>query len=219
MIPSEYSDPDDSHDVPTTPRLIMARHGETAWSRTGHHTGKTDLPLTALGEEQARTLGRALDGQHFDLVISSPLQRARDTTRLAGYGDQMQIDPNLVEWDYGAYEGVTSAQIVADLGHDWNLWTDGVPPGDTPGETAVDVQKRALAVIARCDAVLDAGGDVLLVAHGHMLRAIAAAWLGLRPQDGAVFSLSTGTMSELAFEHAHHVIRLWNCPPEALPHR
>ncbi|WP_235480422.1 histidine phosphatase family protein [Leifsonia sp. Leaf264] len=205
-----------SHDVPTTPRLVMARHGETAWSRSGQHTGTTDLPLTDAGEEQARTLGRALDGQAFDLVISSPLRRARDTARLAGYGDQVEIDRDLVEWDYGAYEGVTSEQIVADLGHDWNLWLHGVPPGDTPGETAHDVQRRALAVIARCDAVLDAGGDVLLVAHGHMLRAIAAAWLGLRPQDGAVFSLSTGTVSVLAFEHDHHVIRLWNCPPDAL---
>lgn len=205
-----------SHDVPTTPRLVMARHGETAWSRSGQHTGTTDLPMTAAGEEQARTLGRALDGQAFELVISSPLRRARDTARLAGYGDQVEIDPDLVEWDYGAYEGVTSEQIVADLGHDWNLWLHGVPPGDTPGETAHDVQRRALAVIARCDAVLDAGGDVLLVAHGHMLRAIAAAWLGLRPQDGAVFSLSTGTVSVLAFEHDHHVIRLWNCPPDAL---
>ncbi|KQO95940.1 phosphoglycerate mutase [Leifsonia sp. Leaf264] len=194
----------------------MARHGETAWSRSGQHTGTTDLPLTDAGEEQARTLGRALDGQAFDLVISSPLRRARDTARLAGYGDQVEIDRDLVEWDYGAYEGVTSEQIVADLGHDWNLWLHGVPPGDTPGETAHDVQRRALAVIARCDAVLDAGGDVLLVAHGHMLRAIAAAWLGLRPQDGAVFSLSTGTVSVLAFEHDHHVIRLWNCPPDAL---
>ncbi|WP_235492715.1 MULTISPECIES: histidine phosphatase family protein [unclassified Leifsonia] len=219
MTAQPSPDPKASHDVPTTPRLIMARHGETAWSRSGQHTGTTDLPLTPAGEDQARELGRALGGQHFDLVISSPLQRARETARLAGYGAEMQTDPNLVEWDYGAYEGVTSAQIVADLGHDWNLWTDGVPAGDTPGETAEEVQKRALTVIARCDAVLDAGGDVLLVAHGHMLRAIAAAWLGLRPQDGAVFSLSTGTVSELAFEHAHHVIRLWNCPPEALARR
>lgn len=168
-----------AHDVGPAPRLVLARHGETAWSRTGQHTSVTDLPLTAAGEEQARALGRALDGHLFGLVLSSPRRRAAHTAELAGYGEGAVIDDNLAEWDYGAYEGLTSQQIAANLGRQWNLWDDGVPTGETPGETAVDVQRRAQAVISRSLPVLDSGADVLLVAHGHLLRGVAAAWLGL----------------------------------------
>jgi probable phosphoglycerate mutase len=215
MSDSDAVDPAQSHDVLTTPRLVLARHGETEWSRSGQHTGTTDLPLTTAGEDQARRLGQALRGHRFALVLSSPRQRARVTARLAGYADQLQIEDNLAEWDYGAYEGLTTAEIVASLGHGWNLWTDGVPAGATPGESADHVQRRARAIVERGDAVLNDGGDVLLVAHGHILRAIAAAWLGLRAEDGSVFSLSTGTISVLGLEHGRHVIRRWNCPPEA----
>lgn len=196
-----------------TSRLILLRHGETEWSRSGQHTGVTDLPLTEAGEEQARRVGTAFDGHRFALVLTSPRRRAMHTAELAGYGDRMIVDQNLAEWDYGAYEGRTTADIVASLGYPWNLWTDGVPPGDTPGESAAQVQGRARAVIGRAIPELEAGGDVLLVAHGHMLRAIVAAWLGMRAVDGMIFSLSTATVSELGFYHGRHVVVRWNCPP------
>lgn len=195
---------------------MLLRHGETEWSKSGQHTSVTDLPLTGAGEDQARAVGRAIGDHDFALVLSSPRQRATETAELVGYGDRMQVDPNLAEWDYGAYEGRTSDDIMKELGHRWNLWDDGVPPGDTPGETAEQVRDRAQAVIDRCQPVLDAGDDVLLVAHGHILRAIGARWLDLRARDGAVFSLATGTVSELGFEHRHHVVLRWNCPPADL---
>lgn len=204
--------PERSHDDLQTARIVLARHGETEWSRNGKHTGLTDLPLTEVGEEQARILGRSFDGEKFALVLSSPLQRALRTADLAGYGDQVEIDENLAEWDYGAYEGLTSPEIVEHLGHGWNLWDDGVPAGESPGEDAEQVQARARAVIERAMPVLSGGHDVLFVAHGHMLRAIAAAWIGLPAPSGAVFSLSTGTVSELGFEHHRPIILRWNCP-------
>ena len=201
------------HEAKSSPSIILLRHGETEWSRTGRHTGLTDLPLTERGEQQARDIG-AVSGRHrFGLVLSSPLSRALRTATLAGYGDQVEVDDDLHEWDYGAYEGLTTKQIVAERGGPWNLWDDGVPPGATPGENAVDVRRRADAVLARANATLDTDMDVLLVAHGHMLRAIAAAWLALPPQDGDIFALWTGTVSELGFEHSRPVIVRWNSPP------
>lgn len=200
-----------SHDDLQTARIVLARHGETEWSRLGKHTSVTDLPLTGAGEDQARALSRSLGGERFDLVLSSPRRRALRTAELAGYGGQVQVDGNLAEWDYGAYEGLTSPEIVETLGHGWNLWDDGVPAGDTPGEHAEQVQTRARAVIDRAMPVLTTGRDVLFVAHGHMLRAIAAAWIGLPAASGAVFSLSTGTVSELGFEHGRPIILRWNC--------
>ena len=211
------TDPKARHAPHRSSRIVLLRHGETEWSRSGQHTSVTDLPLTETGEAQARDAGDALRGHPFSLVLSSPRVRAADTARLAGYGDAMQIDENLAEWDYGAYEGRTSDDIMTELGHRWSLWDDGVPAGDTPGETAEQVQARSQAIVDRCEPVLADGGDVLLVAHGHILRAIGARWLDLRARDGAVFSLGTGTVSELGFEHRHHVVLRWNCPPGNIP--
>lgn len=190
----------------------MVRHGQTAWSLSGQHTSVTDLPLTLAGEDEARAVGRALHSREFGLVLSSPRQRALRSAQLAGYADVVQIEPNLVEWDYGAYEGVTTAQIVAQLGTRWDLWSDGVPPGDSPGETALEVQSRARAVIARVAPELDAGRNVLLIAHAHILRAVAIAWVDLPADAGTIFALSTSTISELGFEHERRAILKWNSP-------
>jgi probable phosphoglycerate mutase len=194
-------------------RLVLVRHGETDWSLSGQHTGVTDLPLTEHGEEEARDIAEVLHGHPFGLVLSSPRQRAIRTAELAGYGDRVEIDPNLAEWDYGAYEGMTTPDILRQRGGSWNLWLDGVPAGATPGEDAAAVRMRARDVIERALPTLWSGQDVVLFSHGHMLRAIGAAWLNLRPVDGAAFSLATATLSVLAFEHARAVVKRWNCPP------
>ncbi|MBC7517466.1 MAG: histidine phosphatase family protein [Microbacteriaceae bacterium] len=196
-----------------TSRIVLVRHGETEWSLTGRHTSVTDLPLTETGQQQARNVGVMLAGRVFGLVLSSPRERAKHTAELAGYGSRVILDPNLVEWDYGAYEGLTSPQIVEQLGMGWNLWRDGVPSGNTPGEHRDDIRRRTRAVIERALPVLNRGEDVLLVAHGHFLRGFAAAWLGLPAAEGAVFSLSTGSVSELGFEHERQVIFNWNGVP------
>lgn len=195
-----------------TPRIVLVRHGQTEWSLSGQHTSVTDLPLTSTGEEEARDVGRALQSREFGLVLSSPRQRAFRSAQLAGYADVVQVEPNLVEWDYGAYEGMTTAQIVEQLGTRWDLWTDGVPPGESPGETALEVQARARAVIARSLPELDAGRNVLLIAHAHILRAIAIAWVGLPADAGTIFALSTSTLSERGFEHERRAIHRWNAP-------
>ncbi|RFA14592.1 hypothetical protein B7R21_06005 [Subtercola boreus] len=197
--------------APTPGQILLVRHGETAWSLTGQHTGVTDIPLTANGEEQARAVGRALAGRRFSQVLTSPRLRARTTADLIGFGDQAVVEPHLAEWDYGAYEGLTSLEIKAERGH-WNLWTDGVPAGATPGENNAEVQSRALRVLGRVRADVLAGNDVLLVAHGHILRALAAAWVELPPTGGQVFALGTSTMSALGYEHDVPVILLWNAP-------
>ena len=195
-----------------TARIVMVRHGQTAWSLSGQHTSVTDLPLTAVGEDEARDVGRALKEREFGLVLSSPRQRALHSAKLAGFADVVQVEPNLVEWDYGAYEGLTTKEIVAQLGARWDLWSDGVPPGASPGEDAAEVQARARAVIARSMPELDAGRSVLLIAHAHILRAIAVAWVDLPAKDGTSFALSTSTVSELGFEHERHAIVKWNAP-------
>jgi probable phosphoglycerate mutase len=195
--------------------LVLIRHGETEWTLTGQHTSYTDLPLTANGEEQARTLAPLLAARHVSCVITSPLRRARDTAKLAGL-DHTRVDPDLHEWDYGGYEGVTSRDIHRTR-PDWDLWTDGVPPGPEghPGETPEQVGERADRVLARVDAAFTNGdgGDVVLVAHAHFLRVLTARRLGLPPADGALFQLATGTVSRLGIEHGRHVLTAWNRLP------
>ena len=185
--------------------VVLARHGETEWSASGRHTGTTDLPLTEEGKRQAAALGPRLHAWTFSLVLTSPLQRARETCRLAGYGGQAQVRPDLVEWDYGRYEGLTSAQIGAKQPN-WSLWRDGGPGG----EQAADVGRRADRVIAEVRGV---DGDVLIFAHGHILRVLAARWLDEPPEGGRHYMLQTGTLSVLSYEHADPVIRQWNVPP------
>ena len=185
--------------------IYLARHGETAWSRDGRHTGRTDLPLTARGEEQARALGGFLAGRPFALVLASPLVRARETCRLAGYAERARTTEDLREWDYGAYEGRTSADILTEV-PGWTLWKGGVPGGETAGEVAA----RARRVIAEAER---AGGDAVLFAHGHVLRVLAACWLGLPPEAGSLFALGTATCSVLAHEHGARVLSLWNRAP------
>lgn len=195
-------------------RLVLIRHGETPWSRVGRHTGVTDLTLTERGEQQARDQGSMLRGHHFEMVLCSPRARARRTSALAGYAHPT-LDDDLVEWDYGGYEGVTTPQIVASRdGKPWDLWHDGVIPGDTPGETADQVQARAQRVIDKCTDELQNGHDVLLVAHGHFLRMLAVTWANLPVAAGAVIRLDTGSVCELGYEHERQAILRWNCPPD-----
>jgi broad specificity phosphatase PhoE len=187
--------------------VVLARHGETEWSHSLRHTGKTDLPLTEEGRRQAQALGPRLHAWTFSLVLTSPLKRALETCRLAGYGEQAQLRPDLVEWDYGRYEGLTSQQIEA-LHPNWSLWRDGCPGG----EKAEDVGRRANRVVAEVRGV---DGDVLIFAHGHVLRVLAARWLGEPPEGGRHYALQTATVSVLGYEHADPVIRLWNQAPLA----
>jgi len=180
--------------------LWVIRHGETEWSASGKHTSSTDLALTAEGERKAAAVGRLLAGKTFALVLASPLRRALETCRLAGYSPE--VAPDLREWSYGAYEGLTTAEIqVQNPG--WTVWT-GTPPG---GESAEEVGARADRVIARATA---AEGDVALFGHGHMLRVLAARWLGLEPTGGRLLALSTGSVSVLGYEHQTRVILGWN---------
>ncbi len=180
--------------------LWLVRHGETEWSAAGRHTSATDLPLTPEGERKAAAVGRMLAGKPFALVLASPLRRALETCRLAGYN--AAIEPDLHEWNYGAYEGLTTAQIQIQNPH-WTIWT-GTPPG---GESAEEVAARADRVIARAVA---AGGDVALFGHGHMLRVLAARWLELDPTNGCLFALSTGSISILGYEREARVLQMWN---------
>lgn len=193
--------------------LVILRHGETEWSRTGRHTGRTDVPLTARGEEQARALGPQVARLDAVRVLTSPATRARRTAALSGLdGARTEIDPDLWEWDYGGYEGRTTAEIHAER-PGWYLWTDGVVPGDAdhPGETVDQVGGRADAVLGRIRPLL-ASGTVILVAHGHLLRVLTARWLGLGPAGGRLFKLGTGTVSTLGDEHGRPVIAAWNVP-------
>lgn len=192
-------------------RVLLVRHGETAWSRSGRHTGRTDVPLDPRGEAQAVAVGEAVRraGWHFDLVLTSPLRRAAGTCSLAGLAGAAQVRAELVEWDYGAYEGMTSAEIARGA-RGWSLWRDGAPEGETPEQVGARVD-RVLAEIAQ------AAGPVALFAHGHVLRVLAARWLGLAARDGSLFGLDAGHVSVLGYEHAEPVIWLWNaeapCPP------
>jgi broad specificity phosphatase PhoE len=188
----------------TLPVVYLARHGETAWSLSGQHTGLTDLPLTERGERNARSLGERLKGTHFALVLTSPLQRAKRTCELAGFGGQARDDGDLVEWDYGEYEGKRTADIRKER-PDWYLFRDGCPGG----ETLAALGARADRVISRLRA---AGGDVLLFSHGHFLRVLGARWVGLPVPDGRLLLLTTASLSILGYEHnlEEPVLRLWN---------
>lgn len=190
------------------PEVVLARHGETEWSVNGRHTGRTDIPLTDNGRAQAEALAPALAQHDFALVLSSPLSRALETCRLAGLGDRVEIDDDLLEWDYGDYEGVRTAEI-RETRPDWLLFRDGCPGG----ETAADVGARVDRVIARAKA---AGGDVALFAHGHVLRVLSARWCELAPNEAQRFALTTGTLSTLSWEHEWTVVSRWNAPVSAL---
>lgn len=194
------------------PLVYLARHGATAWSVAGQHTGRTDVPLTAAGEADARRLAARLAGGAFAQVLASPSQRARRTCELAGYGARAAVDPDLAEWDYGAYEGMTTAEILARR-PGWVLFRDGCPEGEAPA----DVAARADRLIARVRAV---AGNVLLFSSAHILRTIAARWLGLDAGGGRHFLLGTASVSVLGYEHdaTQPVIRSWNdaAPPLAM---
>jgi broad specificity phosphatase PhoE len=183
-------------------QLWLIRHGETEWSRSGQHTSRTDLPLTVEGEARARLLADGLREHPFELVLSSPLRRALDTCRLAGLGASAVIDEDLREWDYGDYEGLTTAAIRLER-PSWLLWQDGAPGGESPAQVGARVQR----VIERA---LAAKGDVAVFAHGHLLRVFAAVWLGLPPADGRLFVLGTGSISRLGFERESRVLLEWN---------
>ena len=186
------------------PELLLARHGETEWSLNGRHTGTTDLPLTENGRRRARNLAPRLAGRKFALVLTSPMQRAIETCKLAGLGDQAQIRDDLHEWDYGDYEGMTTAQIH-ERDPDWTLWRDGGPNG----EQAPDVGARADRLIAEAR---EADGDVISFGHGHMLRVLGARWVNLPPSDGGLLGLGTGTLCTLGYEHGLPILVHWNEP-------
>ena len=178
------------------------RHAETQWSLDMRHTGRTDVPLTDRGRAAARALRPLLAEADFALVLVSPLSRARETCQLAGLGDRAEIEPDLAEWDYGDYEGLSTA-VIRERRPGWNLWRDGCPGG----EDAAGVGARADRVIAR---VLGAGGRVALFAHGHVLRVLAARWIELAPSDGARLVLSTGSLSVLGHEREARAVLNWN---------
>ena len=189
----------------TLPVVYLARHGDTAWTHSGQHTGLTDLPLTPDGERNARRLGERLKGMAFAKVFTSPLQRASRTCELAGYGVVAETDPDLVEWNYGQYEGLRSEEILAKR-PDWQLFRDGCPGGESPAA----ISERADRVVRRARAV---AGDVLLFSSGHFIRVLAARWLALGSASaGKYFLLSTASLSAVGYEHnlSQPVIRLWN---------
>ena len=186
------------------PVLYLARHGETAWSRTGQHTGITDLPLTERGERNARLLGKRLAGLTLAKVFTSPSQRATRTCELAGFAAVAEVDRNLVEWDYGKYEGLRTAEIHA-MRRGWQLFRDGCPGGESPDQVAA----RADQIVSRVRAI---EGDVLIFSSGHFLRMLAARWIGLEPASGRLFLLNTASLSALGYEHnlSQPVIRFWD---------
>ena len=190
--------------APALPRVLLARHGQTAWSLSGQHTGLTDLPLTAAGEAEARSLAARLQAQRFARVLCSPLQRAVQTCALAGFGTRAEIDARLVEWHYGDYEGRTSAQIHA-LQPGWQLFRDGCPGGETPAQVA----QRADSLVGTLRGF---DGDTLLFSSGHFLRMLAVRWLGLPAQAGALLAIDTASLGVLGYEHQvqQPTLRLWN---------
>jgi broad specificity phosphatase PhoE len=185
-------------------KVVLVRHGETEWSRDGRHTGRTDVPLTVHGREQAEAVGGALQDWEFALVLTSPLGRALETCRLAGFGDRAERRNELMEWDYGAYEGRTTAEVREER-PGWTLWRDGVPEG----ETVEQVGERVDLVL---DDLRPLDGDALLFAHGHVLRVLTARWLELDPDAGRLFALDPATISALGYERETSVIKLWNQP-------
>ncbi|MEA2715881.1 MAG: hypothetical protein QOI99_198 [Actinomycetota bacterium] len=186
-------------------RIVLVRHGETEWTRTGRHTGRTDVPLTDAGRHEAEGLRRALARWTFARVLSSPLGRTLETARRAGFGDRVEVTDDLLEWDYGDYDGRTTADIRATR-PGWSLWSDGVPGG----ESADEVGARVDRVVGSLE---DVEGDVVLFAHGHVLRVLAARWLGLPPTEGRLLALDPGTVSVLGHEREARVVLHWNNPP------
>jgi broad specificity phosphatase PhoE len=184
--------------------VVLVRHGETEWSRDHRHTGRTDVPLTAEGRRQAERLRDALAEWNFTRVLSSPLSRALDTCRLAGYGDRAELSDALLEWDYGEYDGETTNRI-RESRPGWNLWRDGCPGG----ESVAEVSARVDPLVSE---LKDSDGDVLLFAHGHVLRVLAARWVELAPEAGARLWLATATISVLGFERETAVFKRWNAP-------
>jgi probable phosphoglycerate mutase len=190
--------------------MVVLRHGATEWSQNGQHTGRTDIPLLEEGCRQAEAAGEFLRAEgldHFDLVLTSPLRRASKTCDLAGFGGRAEADPDLVEWDYGEYEGLTTPEIRQRV-PGWTLWDNGVPAGERVSE----VGRRADRVIARA---LAHGGDTLCVAHGHLLRVLAARWLGLPPVAGRLFVLNAGALGRLEWDKEFRVMERWNVLPAA----
>jgi broad specificity phosphatase PhoE len=183
-------------------KVVLIRHGETEWSRTKRHTGRTDIPLTEEGREQAAKAGPVIEGRDFALVLTSPLKRAKETAALAGLGDRAEEDPDLMEWDYGDYEGRSTADIRKER-PGWDVWTGGCPNG----EPLAEVGARADRVIKR---VCGIEGDVALVAHGHILRILGARWIKLGPEGGARLKLETAAICELGYERENHTIDVWN---------
>jgi broad specificity phosphatase PhoE len=188
------------------PRLWLVRHGETIWSASGQHTSRTDLPLTALGEQEAVALKPLLERQHFDIVASSPMQRAVRTAELAGF--QPTVDEDLEEWDYGDLEGLTTDQIRGRY-PGWTIWDGPWPGGEEPAQVAARADRALEAVQA-----LAPGAEALFFAHGHILRALAARWLGRPATDGCLFILGTATVSVLGWEHGTPAVDHWNVPPD-----
>ncbi len=194
-----------------SPELWLLRHGATAWARNGRHTGRTDLPLLPEGEAEARALAAGLERQVFQAVLVSPLQRARRTCELAGLGAEAQVCEDLREWDYGAYEGLTTAEIRRTV-PGWTIWSHPCPEG----ETMAAVEDRCRRVIDRALTLAGAEGRVALVAHGHILRSLAGCWLGLGPAGGALLVLGTATVSVLGQEREQRALLRWNAPVGAL---
>jgi broad specificity phosphatase PhoE len=189
-------------------KVVLVRHGETEWSASGKHTSHTDLPLLDSGRREAEALAPLLARFTFSLVLSSPMRRALDTCTLGGLGDRVEIDTDLMEWDYGDYEGITTPEIRRTV-PGWRVWTHPTPHA----ETSAAVTSRADRVIARCRPIIDRGEDVSLFGHGHMSRVIAARWLELPAADGRLFALHAGSLSILSQERETPVIELWNYPP------
>ena len=188
--------------------IVLVRHGETAWSLSGQHTGSTDLPLTERGRERAAALAPMLASRQFAFVLCSPLLRARETCALAGFDDsQVELCDDLREWDYGGYEGLTTPEI-REIDPDWSLWRDGCPGGESPAQ----VGARADSALTRLRA---ADGDAIAFGHGHILRVLGARWIELPPAGGARLYLATGAVSELGYERETAVLRSWNLTPEA----
>ena len=190
-----------------SPEVWLLRHGATAWALSGRHTGRTDLPLLAQGEEEARSLAPLLAAVPFDAVLVSPLERARRTCALAGLGEHAEVCEDLREWDYGAYEGITTAEIRRSV-PGWTVFSHPCPGGETIGQ----IQARCERLNARSLGLMAAQQRVALFAHGHILRSLAGTWLGLGPAGGALFSLGTGTVSVLGREREQPVLLRWNAP-------
>lgn len=186
--------------------LVLLRHGQTEWTISGRHTGRSDIELTEAGREEARAAGRRLEGMKFDRVVTSPMHRAVETCRLAGFGDGATPDDALMEWDYGEYEGITTAEIQETV-PDWSLFVQGCPGG----ESAADVGARVDPLV---DAAREGEGNWLFAAHGHVLRVVGARWVGLPPEDGVMLNLGTAAVCFLGFEHDRPVITHWNLTGE-----